>query len=130
MEKTTEAEGLQNAATYLKWIAADIKLMRQQFTELNRYIREAESEVPEKLRRFMNYSHDVHDVKYMYEEVGQPVPQHLLDELQRLDDRYRQILKDMLSDEGPLGKVRREMASDPENRWDHTRQLQFKKSGL
>jgi hypothetical protein len=133
MEKTTEAEvppELQNAATYLKWIAADIKLMRQQFTELNKYIREAESEVPEKLRRFMNYSHDVHDVKYMYEEVGQPVPQHLLDELQRLDDRYRQILKDMLSDDGVLGRVRREMAGDPENRWDHTRQLSFKKSGL
>src|SRR6516164_1339593 len=73
---------LQNAATYLRWIAADIKLMRQQFTELNRYIREAESEVPERLRRFGNYYHDVHDVKFSYEELGHPVPRHLLDELE------------------------------------------------
>jgi hypothetical protein len=121
---------LQSAATYLRWIAADIKLMRQQFTELNRYIREAESEVPEKLRRFGNYFHDIHDIKFTYEEVGQKPPTHLLDELERLDDRYRQILKEMNSDGGVLEKVRREMASDPENRWDHTRQLQFKKSGL
>ena len=29
------------------------------------YIRDAESEIPEKMRRFMNYMHDVHDIKYM-----------------------------------------------------------------
>ena len=66
----------------------------------------------------------------MYEELGQPVPKHLLDELQRVDDRYRQVLKTMHSEGGALEKIRREMAEDPENRWDHTRQLTFKRSGL
>lgn len=94
------------------------------------FMRAAESEVPESLRRFMNYMHDVHDVKYMYEELGHAVPKHLLDELERLDDRYRQILQTLHSDGGALEKVRREMADDPENRWDHKRQLTFKRSGL
>ena len=132
MEKTIEERETesQSAEVYLKWIAADIKLMRQQLTEAVRYMRDAESEVPESLRRFMNYFHDIHDVKFTYEEVGQKPPAHLLDELQRCDDRYRQLLQMMHSDGGALEKVRREMASDPENRWDHTRQLAFKKSGM
>ena len=125
----SEEEG-QSAEVYLKWIAADMKIMRQLLTEGLKYLRDAESEVPESLRRFMNYAHDVHDVKYMYEELGQPVPKHLLDELQRVDDRYRQVLKTMHSEGGALEKIRREMAEDPENRWDHTRQLTFKRSGL
>ena len=125
----SEEEG-QPAEVYLKWIAADMKIMRQLLTEGLKYLRDAESEVPESLRRFMNYAHDVHDVKYMYEELGQPVPKHLLDELQRVDDRYRQVLKTMHSEGGALEKIRREMAEDPENRWDHSRQLTFKRSGL
>jgi hypothetical protein len=124
------SEESQPAEVYLKWIAADMKIIRQQLTEAIKYLRDAESEVPESLRRFMNYAHDVHDVKYMYEELGQPVPKHLLDELQRVDDRYRQVLKTMHSEGGALEKIRREMAEDPENRWDHTRQLTFKRSGL
>jgi hypothetical protein len=134
MEKTIEevrAEApLQDAAVYLKQIAAEMRTIRQQMTEVVAYMRDAESEIPERLRRFMNYAHDCHDVKFMYEELGHPIPQHLKDELQRCDDRYRQVLKEMFGDGGPLDKVRREMASDPENRWDHTRQLQFKRSGL
>ena len=124
------SEESQPAEVYLKWIAADMKIIRQQLTEAIKYLRDAESEVPESLRRFMNYAHDVHDVKYMYEELGQPMPKHLLDELQRVDDRYRQVLKTMHSEGGALEKIRREMAEDPENRWDHTRQLTFKRSGL
>ncbi len=119
-----------SAEVYLERISKDMALLRKQMTEAIAYMRAAEAEVPESLRRFMNYMHDVHDVKYMYEELGHPVPQHLKDELERLDDRYRQILKAMHSDGGPLEKVRREMADDPDNRWDHTRQLTFKKSGV
>ena len=124
------SEPEHSAEVYLERISKDMALLRKQMTEAIAYMRAAEAEVPESLRRFMNYMHDVHDVKYMYEELGHPVPQHLKDELERLDDRYRQILKAMHSDGGPLEKVRREMADDPDNRWDHTRQLTFKKSGI
>jgi len=124
------SEPEHSAEVYLERISKDMALLRKQMTEAIAYMRAAEAEVPESLRRFMNYMHDVHDVKYMYEELGHPVPQHLKDELERLDDRYRQILKAMHSDGGPLEKVRREMADDPDNRWDHTRQLTFKKSGV
>jgi len=93
------------------------------FVEVMRYIRDAESEVPEKLRRFMNYMHDLHDIKYMYEELGHTVPDHHLREMERCDDRFRQVIAEMNAQGGAIDKVRREMAADPNNRWDHTRQL-------
>lgn len=111
-------------------IARELTTIRKQNTDLLRYAREAETEVPESLRRFANYMHDVHDIKYMYEEHGTVPPQHTLDEIERLDDRYRQILKAHNTDGGAIEKIRREMAADPENRYDHAKQLTFKRSGL
>ena len=83
----------------------------------------AEAEIPEFMRRFANYMHDIHDIKYMYEDVGAAVPPHVLRECERLDDRYRQLITKLHTDGGAFEKVRREMASDPANKWDHTRFL-------
>lgn len=86
-------------------------------------LRDAESEIPEKLRRFMNYCHDIHAMKFMYEEVGHAAPDWIMRELERVDDRYRQIMKEMKAEGGAINKVIREMAKDPTNRWDHTKLL-------
>ena len=99
---------------------ADIRQMMQTVIHS---IREAESEIPEKIRRFIMYMHCIHDVSYMYEERGHVVPAHILREIERCDDRYRQLLDELHLDGGTFEKVRREMAKDPLNRWDHTRQL-------
>lgn len=104
-------------------IARELKTIRELVSKVVFAIADAESEIPEKMRRFMNYMHDVHDIKYMYEELGHDVPRHILNELERLDDRYRQLLIEQHAEGGTFNKVRREMASDPENRWDHTRLL-------
>ncbi len=109
-------------------IARELTQIRQQNTELLRYNRDAEKEVPESLRRFANYMHDVHDIKFMYEEHGSKPPKHTLEELERLDDRYRQILKGHNTDGGAIEKIRREMAADPENRYNHTKELTFRRS--
>lgn len=109
-------------------IARELTTLRKQNTELLGFMRDAETEVPESLRRFANYMHDVHDIKYMYEELGHPAPQHLRDELERLDDRYRQILKGHNTDGGAIEKIRRGMSGDDENNWDHTKQLTFKRN--
>lgn len=109
-------------------IAREMQLLRVQQTELLKFYRDAETEVPESLRRFANYFHDVHDIKYMYEEHGMKPPQHILDEIERLDDRYRQILKAHNTDGGAIEKIRREMAADADNRYNHTRELTFKGS--
>lgn len=109
-------------------IARELTQLRQQNTELLKFYRDAEVEVPESLRRFANYFHDVHDIKYMYEEHGQRPPQHILDEIERLDDRYRQILEAHNTDGGAIEKIRREMAGDEKNRYDHAKQLTFKGS--
>jgi hypothetical protein len=108
----------------------DIRELRREMTTIRKllgevisYIRDAESEIPERIRRFMNYMHDLHDIKYMYEELGHSVPQHHLREMERCDDRFRQLVAEENAEGGTFSKVRRDMASDPENRWDHTRQL-------
>ena len=111
-------------------IHRELVTIRRQNTEMVGFMRDAEAEVPESLRRFANYMHDVHDIKYMYEEHGQRPPQHILSEIERLDDRYRQVLKGHNTDGGAIEKIRREMAADPDNRWDHTKQLTFKKHSL
>ena len=107
----------------LNRLARELKTIRELASKAVNYIIDAESEIPEKMRRFMNYMHDVHDVKYMYEELGHDVPQHLLRELERLDDRYRQLLTEQHTDTGAFEKIRQKMAADPDNRWDHTRLL-------
>ncbi len=104
-------------------VARELVTIRQMMVQVIQYIRDAESEIPEKMRRFANYMHDIHDIKFMYEEHGNPVPPHVFQELERLDDRYRQILKDLNLEGNAFAKVRREMAADPENRYDHTRLL-------
>lgn len=108
---------------YLQRISQDMKMIRESMIKVVNYMVEAESEVPEKMRRFMNYMHDLHDIKYVYEEVGQPVPQWLLRDLERCDDRYRQLLDQLHLDGGAFERLRREMAADPANRWDHTKML-------
>lgn len=104
-------------------IARELVTIRQLASTAVSYLRDAESEIPEKYRRFVNAFHDVHHIGWVYEEKGHPIPAHVLRELERLDDRYRQIISEMNTQGGAFDKVRREMASDPMNRWDHTRQL-------
>ncbi len=113
----------RNEMTELTEIRRDMKTIRELVGKVIFYISDAESEIPEKMRRFMNYMHDVHDIKYMYEEQGHDVPRYILDELERLDDRYRQVLSEMTAAGGAFDKVRRGMAADPMNKWDHTKQL-------
>jgi hypothetical protein len=108
---------------HLVRMGRELKTIRELLSKVIVHIVEAESEIPEKMRRFIMYMHDVHDVSYMYEERGHPVPEHIRRELERCDDRYRQLLTEMHVDGGVFEKVRREMAKDPENRWDHTRLL-------
>ena len=105
-------------------IAREMKTIRELMSKVIFYISEAESEVPEKMRRFMNYMHDLHDIKYMYEELGHVVPPHQLREMERCDDRFRQLMVEQNAEGGTFNKVRREMAKDSKNnRWDHTRFL-------
>lgn len=111
----------------MKVMAEDIHMVRTMLGKVLNAITDAESEIPEKMRRFIMYMHDVHDVSYMYEERGHQVPSHILREMERCDDRYRQLLAELHLDGGTFEKVRREMAKDPENRWDHTRLLSGQK---
>lgn len=104
-------------------VQRDINEIRRTLAELARDQREAESEVPEKMRRFMQYMHGVHDIRNMYVEQGLDVPPLINSELERLDDRFRHLLEDMNASGAAFDKVRREMGMREGNRWDHTKQL-------
>ncbi len=107
----------------LKRLCRDQKKMLELMTQFVNSIMDAESEIPERLRRFGNWFHDLHDVKFIYEEHGQEVPAFLLRELERCDDRLRHLLEDAHVDDGALEKIRREMSQRSGNRWDHTKAL-------
>lgn len=112
-----------SAIVLLQRIARDITTVKTLVSQGMIGFRDAESEVPEKLRRFMNYCHDLHAMKFMYEEHGHQAPEWVMRELERIDDRYRQIIAEMKAEGGPINKVIREMAKDPANRWDHAKLL-------
>jgi hypothetical protein len=105
-------------------IARELTTIRKQMTEALGAMREAEKEIPEKMRRFMNYFHDVVHVKGEYVTLGLTPPKEIDQEMERNHDRARQILHDLHSDGGHFEQVRREMTSHPVTpRYDHTRQL-------
>src|SRR6516164_11412441 len=117
-------ERLDRVIALLERVAFEQKRTYEQIQKfVYAMVEKAEGEIPEFMRRFANYMHDIHDIKYMYEDVGSAVPLHILRECERLDDRYRQLVTKLHSDGGAFEKVRREMAADPANRWDHTRFL-------
>jgi septation ring formation regulator EzrA len=117
------AETISHSEHLLERIARELKTIREALVQAINHEVEAEGEIPEKMRRFVTYMHDVHDISYMYEERGHAVPQHILREMERCDDRFRQLIKELHLDGGTFEQVRREMAKDPDNRWDHTRLL-------
>ena len=127
----TETEGETRIASLLEQMIMQFDRIAREQTETRKLIskfvyamvEEAESEIPEKYRRFCNAMHDIHDIKYMYEDVGSSVPPHLLRACERFDDRFRQIEEEYNAEGGVFNKIRRKMASDPNNRWDHTRLL-------
>lgn len=111
---TNEQEAKFNA------IARDLGELRKMLQTVIYAMNEAESEIPEKMRRFMQYMHAIHDIRNMYIEQGHPAPHYIDRELERLDDRYRQLLEDLNTDTGAFEKVRRDMTTRGGNRWDHT----------
>jgi len=104
-------------------ITRELRTIRELLGKVSFQLSNAEEEIPESARRFVTYMHDIHDISYMYEERGLPIPKHIQHELLRCDDRFRQLLNKLHTEGGTFEKVRREMAEDPENRWDHTRLL-------
>jgi hypothetical protein len=58
----------------LKTLQQDIHMIKNMMAEVIIYMKGAEAEIPEKMRRFMNYFHDVRDIRFMHEETGQPAP--------------------------------------------------------
>jgi hypothetical protein len=103
--------------------AQEMQAVKKMLQEVTFYMKEAETEVSEKMRRFVMYMHDLHDIMFLYESRGLPIPDYVGREIERCDDRYRQLLEEANLEGGTFNKVRRDMASDPNNRWDHARFL-------
>ena len=68
----------------LNQIAKDIHVIREKISAYVNAQHEAESEIPEKLRRFVTYWHALHDIINIYEEKGQDAPSNIKREMERL----------------------------------------------
>lgn len=108
---------------YLQRMARDIQDVKQELIRVTKYMTEAESEVPEKMRRFIMYFHDVHDLINFYHELGQEAPAWIKREAERCADRFRHLVEDLEQPGETFDKVRREMSNRPGNRYDHTKLL-------
>ncbi len=105
-------------------IARELTTIRQGVSKALFAMGEAEKEVPEKMRRFMNYFHDVVHVKGEYVTLGLVPPKEIDQEMERNHDRALQILHDLHSDGGHFEQVRRDMTQHPvKPRFDHSRQI-------
>lgn len=107
----------------LKNIRRELVKIRELLSEQAAHQRDAESEVPDKIHRFVLYMHDIREISNMYQILGHSPPLYVVKELERCDDRLRHLLEDLHTDGGAFEKVRREMAERLGNRWDHTRAL-------
>lgn len=105
----------------LKNFQRDMRAIRLDMQKVINYMVDAEAEVPEKMRRFIMYYHDMHDIMNLYVEHGHEVPAYILREVERCDDRLRHILKDLHENGGTFDKVRRDMTERGGNRYDHTK---------
>lgn len=114
----------EDSDAVLKNMARDIAQLRSQMQEALNAMREAEGEIPEKIRRFANYYHDVVHIKGEYVSLGLKAPDHVDREMERCDDRFRHLLEDGNADDGGwINKVREDMTKRQDNRWDHSRLL-------
>jgi len=106
-------------------IARDMRAMLLELREVTKYMREAESEIPEKMRRFMMYFHDMHDLKNMHEELGLIPPKYVLTEIERCYDRLRHLLEDLFDKEkeGHFERVREAMSKREGNKYDWSKAL-------
>ena len=106
-------------------VARDIRALLLEIREITKYMREAESEIPEKMRRFMMYFHDMHDLKNMHEELGLIPPTYVLREIERCYDRLRHLLEDLFDPdkEGHFEHVRKDMSKREGNKYDWSKAL-------
>ena len=114
----------QNEAD-LHAISRDIRELTLMLREVVKYMKDAESEVPEKMRRFIMYFHDVHDIWWLYVQTGHEPPKHIRTEIERCSDRYKHILDDLYGDQGAFERVRQEMSKRAGNRYDHSRMVSY-----
>jgi hypothetical protein len=81
----------------------------------------AEQEVPEYMRRFTMYFHDIVHIQARYEELGLTMPPHLRSEIERASDRMKILLDRENNQGGTFYKIREEMEGAEGNKYKHFR---------
>jgi hypothetical protein len=116
----------ETLAADLHNVARDMRAILLELREVVKYMKDAESEVPEKMRRFIMYYHDVHDIWNLHHEGGMVPPKYLNREIERCHDRFRHLLDELYGDQGTFERVRQDMTEKGGNRYDYSRQLTAK----
>lgn len=88
---------------------------------LSGYVEKAESEVPEYIRRFTMFYHDIVHINWRYEEMGLQVPPWIRAEMERSHDRLKHVLEAENNQGGAFHKIRQEMDKMEGNKYTHFR---------
>lgn len=83
-------------------------------------VHKAEQEVPEYMRRFTMYYHDLYHIRLAYDEKGVPPPEHIMIELERAHDRMRHILDEENNQGGTFHRIRQQMDKMEGNKYTHS----------
>lgn len=87
-------------------------------------IDKAESEVPEYIRRFTMFYHDMVHINWRYEEMGLTVPPWIKGEMERAHDRLKHLLDAENNQGGAFHKIRQEMDKIEGNKYRHFRRAE------
>ena len=112
---------------YMERISRDIRVLRNDITKVVVYMEKAERLIPEEMRRFIMYYHDVHDIRHLYHEHGLEPPPEVNSEIERCADQFVQMIREYHSDGGVFEKSRADLAEKAGNYYNHTRKLAFNK---
>lgn len=96
-----------------------LKSIDAKLTMALRDLHSAEQEIPEYMRRFVTYYHDLMHIKWGYEEAGVPPPDHIMQESERAHDRMRLLVDRESSQGGKFHKIRQELHEEGGNRYNH-----------
>jgi hypothetical protein len=119
----TLISAIQENTAFVKNMSRDIQQLRSQAQEALNAVKEAESEIPEKMRRFIMYFHDAHDILHLYHENGLEPPKWVQHEVERCADRFKHLVEDLHAPGETFDQVRKEMSTRGGNRYDWSKQL-------
>jgi hypothetical protein len=102
-------------------ILAELRKISDKLTSVLDAVARAESEVPEYMRRFVMYYHDIIHIREAHVQLGLDVPDHINHEIERVSDRMKQLVDMEHNQGGTFHRVMEDMKKIGGMKYKHGR---------